>query len=71
MWGGYGMLLTGIINLIAPSYGEHFLLTMSSLYPGYHANRSIADLLVGTGYGAVDGAVAGFLGAWIYNAFTS
>lgn len=69
MWGGYGMFLTGIINLLAPGYGEHFLLTMSSVYPGYHATRTVVDVLVGTGYGIVDGAVAGFLIAWIYNLF--
>lgn len=69
IWGGYGILLTGIINLIAPSYGEHFLLTMSSVYPGYHANRTIPDLLVGTVYGMFDGAVVGYLIAWVYNVF--
>jgi len=69
VWGGYGMFLTGIINLLFPHFGEHFLLTMSSIYPGYHATRNLIDVLVGTGYGIVDGAVAGFLFAWVYNLF--
>jgi hypothetical protein len=54
-----------------PPYGEHFLLTMSSVYPGYHANRGLGDLLVGTAYGALDGGVGGFLIAWIYNRLAS
>jgi len=67
--GGYAMGGTGLLNLIWPPYGEHFLITMSSVYPGYHATRTIGDVLVGACYGAVDGAVAGLLLAWIYNYF--
>jgi hypothetical protein len=67
--GGYVMGGTALLNLIWPPYGEHFLMTMSAVYPGYHATRTIGDALVGVGYGATDGAVAGFLGAWLYNFF--
>lgn len=66
IWGG-AMLLTGLLNLFYPTYGEHFLLTVSSVYPGYHASRTLADVLVGTGYALVDAAVAGLLSAWLYN----
>jgi hypothetical protein len=69
VWGGYGMLGSGILNLIWPPYGEHFLLTMSSVYPGYHATHAIGDVLVGACYGALDGAVIGLLLAWAYNYF--
>ena len=69
VWGGYGMLATGLLNLLWPPYGEHFLMTMSSVYPGFHANRTIGDVLTGACYGAVDGAIAGLLLAWIYNWF--
>ena len=69
LWGVGGMFLTGFMNLIAPPFGEHFLLTMSSVYPGYHATRTLADVLVGTGYGLVDGGICGLLFAWLYNAF--
>ena len=69
LWGLGGMFLTGIMNLLAPHYGEHFLLTMSSVYPGYHATRTLRDVLVGTGYGIVDGGIAGFVFGWIYNLF--
>ena len=67
VWGIYVMGGTALLNLIWPPYGEHFLITMSSVYPGYHATRSIGEVLVGAGYGAVDGAVAGLLFGWIYN----
>lgn len=67
--GGYIMGGTGIMNLMWPPYGEHFLITMSSVYPGYHATRTIGDVLVGACYGTVDGAVAGALVAWTYNYF--
>ena len=70
VWGGYGMLVTGLLNLIWPPYGEHFLITMSSVYPGFHANRTIGDVLTGACYGALDGAVGGLLLAWVYNFFT-
>ena len=67
--GGFAMGGTALLNLIFPPYGEHFLLTMSSVFPGYHATRAIGDVLVGVCYGATDGAVGGFLFAWVYNYF--
>jgi hypothetical protein len=42
---------------------------MSSVYPGYHATRSIAEVVVGTLYGAVDALIAGAVFAWLYNQF--
>ena len=41
----------------------------SSIYPGFHGARSLADTLLGTGYAIVDGGVGGFLLAWLYNTF--
>ena len=67
--GGYAMGGTALLNFMFPPYGEHFLLTMSSVYPGYHGTRTIGDILVGMCYGATDGAVSGFLFAWVYNYF--
>ena len=71
VWGVYGIFLTGILNLILPPYGEHFLLTMSSVYPGYHMSRTLPDLFVGTGYGFADGALGGLLFGWLYNYFAA
>ncbi|MFZ0772914.1 MAG: hypothetical protein WCA49_08385 [Candidatus Sulfotelmatobacter sp.] len=67
--GGLAMLVMGLANLIWGNYGQQFLQTMSSVYPGYHATRSVAEVVVGTVYGAVDGLIAGAVFAWLYNQF--
>ncbi len=67
LW-GLAMLLMSLANLIWGSYGQ-FLQMMSSVYPGYHATRSIAEVIVGTLYGAGDGLVGGAVFAWLYNQF--
>ncbi len=64
-----GLLMTGVCNLIWPRYGEAFLKLMASVYPGYHATRSVADLIVGTLYALIDGAICGLLFGWLYNFF--
>ncbi len=69
LWGGT-MLASGLINLAAPRYGRGFLKQMSSLYPGFHNSRKLGDVLVGAGYGAVDGAATGAALAALYNSFT-
>jgi len=61
------MLGMGLANLIWSGYGQQFLQTMASVYFGYHATRSIAEVIVGTLYGAVDGLIAGAVFAWLYN----
>jgi hypothetical protein len=66
LWGG-GLLFVGVLNLAAPSYGVAFLQMMSSVYPGFHAARTFGDVLIGTLYALVDGAICGFLFAWLYN----
>ena len=67
LW-GLAMLLMSLANLIWGSYGQ-FLQMMSSVYPGYHATRTIAEVIVGTLYGAGDGLVGGAVFAWLYNQF--
>jgi hypothetical protein len=42
---------------------------MSSVYPGYHDTRSIAEVIVGTLYGLCDGFIGGTVIAWLYNSF--
>ncbi len=68
LWGA-SILLVGLINLAAPAYGIDFLHGLSSVYPGFHASRTTLDVLVGTGYGVVDGAVGGYVFALVYNFF--
>jgi membrane protease YdiL (CAAX protease family) len=68
LW-GLAMLGMGLANLIWASYGHQFLQMMASIYPGYHATRSVPELIVGTLYGFVDGLIGGAVFAWLYNQF--
>jgi hypothetical protein len=68
LWGG-GIFFVALMHIAVPGYGEHFLQTMSSVYPGYYAAPTLGSLLIGTAWAAGDGAVGGFLLAWIYNRF--
>ena len=68
LWSG-GILFVGVINLIFPSYGNNFIQLTSSVYPWFHDTRSIANVVIGTIDGFIDGAIAGLLLAWLYNAF--
>ncbi|NIN00933.1 MAG: hypothetical protein GTO24_23465 [candidate division Zixibacteria bacterium] len=63
------VLLVGILNLISPGYGVAFLKLIASIYPGYHATGSFGDLIVGTLYALVDGAICGLVFGWLYNLF--
>jgi hypothetical protein len=66
LWGG-AVLACGIANLIWPTYGVAFLQVVSSIYPGYHATRSLGSVAVGTLYALLDGAVGGLVFGWLYN----
>ncbi len=68
VWGA-AVLLVGIANLIWPNYGQAFLELVASIYPGYTAGAGVGQLIVGTLYGLVDGAVGGAVIAWLYNLF--
>jgi hypothetical protein len=70
LWGG-GILAAGLLNLAYAGYGESFLQVMSSLYPGFHASHTLGDVLVGTCYALLDGALSGLIFAWLYNVFSS
>ena len=50
------------------NYGGDFVNLMSSVYLGYDA--SFTGILAGAVWGFVDGAVGGFLLAWLYNFFS-
>lgn len=66
LWGG-AMFIVGLANLKWPAYGNAFLQLMDSVYPGYQAVTTLRAVVVGTGYALVDGAVGGFIFAWLYN----
>ena len=66
LWGG-SFLLVGLINLSVPDYGREFLELLASVYPGYNVDRTIESVMVGTGYALLDGAIGGWLLAWLYN----
>jgi hypothetical protein len=68
LWGGC-LFFVAVGNLAFPPYGAHFLQGVSSIYPGFHASGTIADVLVGTGYAIVDGGIGGFVFGALYNAF--
>jgi hypothetical protein len=63
------ILAVGILNIIFPAYGGEFLKLMASVYPGYKASGTFIDVIVGTLYALVDGAICGLVIAVLYNAF--
>ncbi len=67
---GASVFLVGLANLIWSGYANTFLQFAASVYPGYDASGSFGDLIVGTIYALVDGAVAGLIFGWLYNMFT-
>jgi hypothetical protein len=70
LWGG-AILLVGLINLARPAYGMEFLTMMTSVYPWFHSSHTVASVAIGTIDGLIDGAVAGCVFAWLYNATTN
>ncbi len=66
LWGGT-VLFCGLANLLWPSYGVALLQLVSSIYPGYHATRSLGSVVVGTLHALLDGAVYGLVFGWLYN----
>jgi hypothetical protein len=66
LWGGC-LLVVGLLNLASATYGASFLHGMSSVYPGFHASRTVLDVLVGTCYALLDGAVGGLIFGGLYN----
>jgi hypothetical protein len=61
------VLVVGLVHLWIPGYGMLFMEVLASIYPGFHGGVRIGDLLIGTLYALVDGAIGGALFAWLYN----
>jgi hypothetical protein len=66
LWSG-AILLVASANMIWPNYGQAFLQLVASIYPAYHALASPGEIIVGTAYGFVDGAIGGWIFGWLYN----
>ena len=69
LW-GLCFLFVGVGNLLWTPYGEAFLEVMSSVYPGYDPAATLGNVIVGTLYAIVDGAIGGALFGWLYNCFS-
>jgi hypothetical protein len=68
LWGG-AMFLIGVLNMLIPPYGADLLVVLGSVYPGVFGAGTLQEALLATVYGVVDGALAGWLIAWVYNFF--
>ena len=66
---GMSVLFTNLANLLFPTYGLEILKIIAAAYPGYHANGSLLDILVGTTYALADGMLGGVIGGLLYNFF--
>lgn len=66
VWAGV-VFIVGLANMISSGYGEAFLLVVASIYPGYSASGSFGDVIVGSLYALLDGAVLGLIFGWLYN----
>lgn len=64
---GLTMFLTGLANIIWPGYAGAFLKVLASVFPGYKASGTFGDLIVGTLYALLDGAVCGWIFGRLYN----
>ena len=69
LWGGM-FFVVGLANLIWPSYGVVWLDLGTSIYPGYSGPSGLGSVILVTLYALLDGAVAGTIFAWLYNAFS-
>lgn len=67
LWGGC-YLFVALLNWWFPPYGEAWLQLARSIYPGYRATAGFAGVIVVTLYALLDGAVAGLVIGWTYNA---
>lgn len=67
VWGA-AIFVIGGINAFVPGYGDSVLSLVVSIYPGYDADGSFGDLMLGAGYALFDGLAAGLVFALLYNA---
>ena len=65
IWAG-GLFLVILVNMIWSGYAVAFLDVVDSIYPGFHRGSG-SGLIIGPLYALLDGAVAGWIFAWLYN----
>ena len=70
LWGAV-VLLVCLVNLVYAEYGIGFLTVLKTIYPGFDASGSLADVVTGTLYAVVDGAIFGLVFGWLYNRFSA
>jgi hypothetical protein len=68
LW-GLAMAIVGIANSMNPAYGGPLIEALSSVYPGYEGSGAVLDVVLGIAYGLIDGALAGWVIASVYNFF--
>lgn len=66
LW-GVAVLAVLLVNLECHNYAQNFLELMASIYPGYRANHSVVQVVIGTVYAASDGLIGGAVFGWLYN----
>ncbi len=60
-----GLVLLALITMIHGHYGAPAISMISNVYLGYRP--TIPGALIGGIWGFVDGGIAGYIFAWIYN----
>ena len=68
LW-GLAMAIVGIANAMNPAYGAALIEALSSVYPGYEGSGAPLDVALGIACGLIDGAIAGWVIASVYNFF--
>ncbi len=63
------LLCVGLPSLAGYGYGGALLEVAASIYPGFEADGTVGDLLLGVVFALIDGAIGGWLFAWVYNKF--
>jgi hypothetical protein len=64
---GLTFLFISLLNVALRPYGGAYLAMLSSLYPFYDPVSGPIDVIVGTFYSLVAGALAGLVFGWLYN----
>ena len=66
LWGS-ALLMVGLLNLASSGYGRIFLDAIGSVYLWHPVTASLGSVLVLAALAFLDGAIAGFIFAWLYN----